>query len=98
VTNLVEELSGEDVHKNLVKFLSSGGKFTCKLRVNLHVSFFLCLLQEQKYDNGNRSMWSTSCLEMEAQQFNNCDRACKNRACGLKYTMLFDETHLSGEM
>ena len=28
----------------------------------------------------------------------NCDRACKNRACGLKYTMSFDETYLNIEM
>ena len=28
----------------------------------------------------------------------NCDRACENRACGLKYTMSFDETYLNTEM
>jgi len=27
-----------------------------------------------------------------------CDRACENRAYGLKYTMSFDETHLNTEM
>ena len=27
-----------------------------------------------------------------------CDWACENRACGLKYTMLFDETYLNTEM
>ena len=27
-----------------------------------------------------------------------CDRACENRACGLKYTMSFDETYLNTEM
>ena len=27
-----------------------------------------------------------------------CDRACENRACGLKYTMSFDETFLNVEM
>jgi len=27
-----------------------------------------------------------------------CDRACENRACGLKYTMSFDETYLNAEM
>jgi len=27
-----------------------------------------------------------------------CDRACKNRACGLKYNILFDETYLNTEM
>ena len=27
-----------------------------------------------------------------------CDRACENRACGLKYTMSFDETYLNIEM
>jgi len=27
-----------------------------------------------------------------------CDRACENRACGLKYTMLFDETYLYTEV
>ena len=27
-----------------------------------------------------------------------CDWACKNRACGLKYTMSFDETYLNTEM
>ena len=29
---------------------------------------------------------------------NICDRACENRACGLKYTMSFDETYLNTEM
>ena len=27
-----------------------------------------------------------------------CDRACENRACGLKYTMSFNETYLNAEM
>ena len=27
-----------------------------------------------------------------------CDRACENRACGLKYTMSFDEKYLYTEM
>ena len=27
-----------------------------------------------------------------------CDRACENRACGLKYTMSFDEIYLNIEM
>ena len=27
-----------------------------------------------------------------------CDWACENRACGLKYTMLFDEKYLNIEM
>jgi len=27
-----------------------------------------------------------------------CDRACENRACGLKYAMLFDSTYLNTEM
>jgi len=27
-----------------------------------------------------------------------CDRACENRACGLKYTMSFHETYLNTEM
>ena len=27
-----------------------------------------------------------------------CDRACENRACGLKYTMSFDETYLNIEI
>ena len=27
-----------------------------------------------------------------------CDRACENRACGLKYTVSFDETYLNTEM
>ena len=27
-----------------------------------------------------------------------CDRACEIRACGLKYTMSFDETNLNTEM
>ena len=27
-----------------------------------------------------------------------CDRACENRACGIKYTMSFDETYLNTEM
>ena len=26
-----------------------------------------------------------------------CDRACENRACGLKYTMSFDEKYLNTE-
>jgi len=27
-----------------------------------------------------------------------CDRACENRACGLKYALLFDSTYLNTEM
>jgi len=27
-----------------------------------------------------------------------CDRACENRACGLKYTISIDETYLNTEM
>ena len=27
-----------------------------------------------------------------------CDWACENRACGLKHTMSFDETHLNAEI
>ena len=27
-----------------------------------------------------------------------CDRACENRACGLKYTMSFDETYLNAKI
>ena len=27
-----------------------------------------------------------------------CDRACENRACGLKYTMSFDKTYLNAQM
>ena len=27
-----------------------------------------------------------------------CDQACENRACGLKYTMSFNETYLNTEI
>jgi len=38
-------------------------------------------------------------VEVDAvTSFYKCDRACKNRACGLKYTMSFDDTYLNAEI
>ena len=37
-------------------------------------------------------------LSMTGKHISICDWACENRACGLKYTMSFDETYLNTEM